>query len=98
MYSSLKDEKLKLLEKDNVELEFGNSSLLEEFNNSFKQKAQHYLRTRLKNDLIEFRLRISENAKTNTNILYTPQDKYKYLSEKNPLLDKLRQDFNLDYE
>ncbi len=98
MYSSLKDEKLSLLEDNNVVLEFGNSSLLEEFEHSFQQRAKYYLRQNLKNDFIELELKISEQAKTNTNILYTPQDKFKYLTEKNPLLEKFRQDFNLDYE
>lgn len=98
MYSSLKDEKLSLLEDNKVVLEFGNSSILEEFDHSLRNRAEYFLRNNLNNDLIELTLKISVHSKKNTNILYTPQDKFKYLSDKNPLLEKFRQDFNLDYE
>jgi DNA polymerase-3 subunit gamma/tau len=98
MYSSLKDEKLKLLDNNEVVLEFGNSAILDEFEQTYRQRAKYFLRRHLKNDFIELTIKITKENKKNTNILYTPQDKFKYLADKNPLIDKLRQDFNLDYE
>jgi DNA polymerase-3 subunit gamma/tau len=59
-----------------------------------------YLKEHLENDKIELRIMIKKEDDTqkNQNKLYTPQDKYKYMRNKNPDLDKLREHFNLDFD
>ncbi|MDR0994877.1 MAG: hypothetical protein LBL81_01145 [Tannerella sp.] len=53
------------------------------------------LRHALGNDLLRMRVVISETAQKR--VAYTPEEKYQYLVQKNPALEKLRQTFNLRY-
>jgi len=41
---------------------------------------------------------VEENEENQAKKLYTPEDKYKHMTNKNPKLDDLRQQFNLDFE
>ena len=54
------------------------------------------LREQLKNDLLKLKINIAKQSQTKKQ-LFTDTDKYKYLSEKNPNINKLRQQFNLDF-
>ena len=59
-----------------------------------KVELVNFLRKRLNN----FHIQITANKKEIKleNKLYTATEKYKYLLEKNPMLDDLRKTFNLD--
>ncbi len=52
-----------------------------------------YLREQLKNTRIQMRIRISENNEKK--LAYTSSEKYEHLLEINPVLGKLREEFNL---
>ena len=55
-----------------------------------------YLRKELNNYDIQLQLvMVTVEDKTN---LYTATDRYKHLAEKNPVINKLRQAFDLDIE
>lgn len=56
-----------------------------------------YLKEHLKNSLIMLDVEVVEEL-SNQQLVYTTTDKYNYLAEKNELLNKLKQNFNLDFE
>lgn len=56
-----------------------------------------FLKKNLKNHTLELNVSVlKENKKPN--VVYTATDKFKYLAEQNELLNKLKQQFNLDLE
>lgn len=60
-----------------------------------------YLRKELGNDRIALDILINEEKEednTQQKRLYTPDDKYKHMKNKNPELDGLREQFNLDFD
>jgi DNA polymerase-3 subunit gamma/tau len=68
----------------------------EEIINEHKTDFLNFLRKELNNYAIQLELRMTSlEEKTN---LYTATDRYKFLLEKNPQLEKLRQTFDLDLE
>ncbi|UZO80198.1 DNA polymerase III subunit gamma/tau [Aquimarina sp. ERC-38] len=74
-------------------LELPNHSMkadLEQIQNSFLQ----YIYKELNNYKVE--LVINVNEEVSKKYAFTPQDKYEKLKEKNPLIDKLRSEFDLD--
>jgi len=87
----------KPLLKDASIIEFTiNNKTLEEIINENKTSFLDFLRKELNNYSIQLELRMTTlEEKTN---LYTATDRYKFLLEKNPQLEKLRQTFDLDLE
>lgn len=59
-----------------------------------------FLRNELQNDKITLQTQIKEEDKATTNKkhLYTVEEKYQYLKQKNQLLDKLKNDLDLDFD
>ncbi|MGM0497829.1 MAG: hypothetical protein ACQESJ_07920 [Bacteroidota bacterium] len=59
-----------------------------------------FLRKELQNDKITLQTQIKEEGKdTNREKrLYTVEEKYQHLKQKNQLLDKLKQDLDLDFD
>ncbi len=75
--------------------------LQEEILNEVRHDLVGHLRTTLKNDYIQLKANIKaieEDEEQDGKRLYTDQEKLKYLMEKNPNLDKLKQTFNLDLD
>jgi DNA polymerase III subunit gamma/tau len=73
-----------------------NNKTLEEIINENKTSFLDFLRKELNNYSIQLELKMTTlEDKTN---LYTATDRYKFLLEKNPQLEKLRQTFDLDLE
>ena len=60
-----------------------------------KERLLPFLKKHLKNDKIKIEVEISENPKQEQ--IYTPTEKYQYLLQLNPQLEKLRKKFNLDF-
>ncbi len=79
-----------------IEIEMSNSVQEDDFNLMIKADLSNFLRQELKNDNIKIVTFVPETNKEKT--LYTDEDKYKYLSEKNPNINKLKQRLNLDFE
>jgi DNA polymerase-3 subunit gamma/tau len=65
--------------------------------NEIRNELLANLKSELKNSLIDLKLIITENEDEN-NKLYTIEDKFKHMLEKNDALGKLKQEFNLDLE
>ena len=75
--------------------------LQEEILNEVRHELIAYLRASLKNDYIQLEVAIrvlEEEEGIDAKRLYTDQEKLKFLMEKNPNLDKLKQTFNLDLD
>ncbi|MFO8022566.1 MAG: hypothetical protein R6U65_08875 [Perlabentimonas sp.] len=73
------------------------SQLQEEMFNEIKNDLLVFLKKKLENNAIsvETSIKAHENQK---NKLYTVEDKFKYLSELNPQLIRLKQQLNLDFD
>ena len=81
-----------------LNIEFRNNALVDEFKKQHKTDLLSFLRNELNLDSIEIKEVILEAEEQSKARYYTDLDKLKYMIEKNPALQKLRQDFNLDFE
>ncbi len=97
LYTTLSTRKPELNPGYRIEISFHNSDQKEDFTNNVKHFLLNYLKRELKNSKITIETSLEE-IETNTRKLYTPEDKFKFLHKKNPLLGKLKQDFNLDFD
>jgi len=79
-----------------IEIEMSNKVQEDDFNLMIKADIANFLRQELKNDNLKIVTFVPETNKEKA--LYTDEDKYKYLSEKNPNINKLKQRLNLDFE
>jgi len=61
-----------------------------------KNEMVNYLKRELQNSTIDFIIEITQTETKKR--LYTDTDRFKYLCEKNPLLEQLKQKFSLDFE
>ncbi|MCB9013589.1 MAG: DNA polymerase III subunit gamma/tau [Bacteroidales bacterium] len=81
-----------------VEVHLENSTLQEDFILNVKAQLQTFLRRELKNDAIHLSVIIADYEDNSKKMVYTAEEKFNYLAGKNPLLNKLKQDFNLEFE
>jgi DNA polymerase-3 subunit gamma/tau len=98
MWVTLKNIEPKLLENCIIAVEMNNGSQLDDFNNSVRNDLEKYLRLELHNNKISIEARLTESLENNQHKLYTSEEKFKYLSEKNPALASFRQKLNLELE
>lgn len=97
LYNALKSEKLVMLNEQHAELSVMNKSL-EQVLLKIKSRIVNFLRDKTGLFQLEFSFKISEkNTDDSGEYLYTDRDKYQYLLKKNPNLEKLKNDFDLDY-
>lgn len=80
-----------------IELLLDNTAQLDEFNKNVKNELTSFLKQELKNSFLNIsaRLDVQENGKK---MIYTTEERFQYLSKKNPALNRLKQQFNLDFE
>lgn len=76
-----------------IHLEFPNYTIKTEVERA-KFELLEFLRTNLKNHDID--LDITVNEKVEKKYAYSPREKFEKLKEKNPLIDRLRKEFDLD--
>lgn len=81
------------LESSTIHLEYPNSTIKLEVERA-KYGLLEYLRKRLHNYDIDLAIEVNETAEKR--YAYTPREKFEKLKEKNPLIDTLRQEFDLD--
>jgi DNA polymerase-3 subunit gamma/tau len=81
-----------------ISINLNNRDQLEDFNSSTKPELEKYLRRELQNDLITIEAELPEPTGPAQVRLYTSEEKFKYLSKKNPVLSKFRQNLNLELE
>ncbi|MBN2612684.1 MAG: DNA polymerase III subunit gamma/tau [Bacteroidales bacterium] len=97
-FSTLKTQVPVLKEGYIAEVTLLNQAQADDFNQRIKGELLAYLRENLKNNLLTFDIRIPEEPQTNGRRPYTAEEKFRYMADKNPLLLKLKQEFNLDFE
>jgi DNA polymerase-3 subunit gamma/tau len=81
-----------------IVVEMNNRVQLEDFNNSTKNELEKYLRSEMHNGDIRIEASIIESPQNEQQKLYTSEEKFRYLSEKNPALVAFRQKLNLELE
>jgi DNA polymerase III subunit gamma/tau len=91
--SSLNTELPTLLPDHTIGLELPNSTMKKEVERE-QGELLSYLRKHLHNHRIQ--LKISVNEETAKRFVYTPAEKYEKLREKNPAIDLLKQEFDLE--
>jgi len=87
----------RLEDKWRVIVEMENANQKEDFVTYLKPDIQKYLRETLRNDRISINAIITESGPTD-NKPYTDEEKFKYLSDKNPNLNLLKNKLGLDFE
>jgi DNA polymerase-3 subunit gamma/tau len=85
--------------KDDYHIELGlNNKLQSDYlRENIKSDLERYLRDELRNKKIRLDLVVEDNGENGKKI-YTSEEKFDCLRQKNPSLDKLKQEFNLDFE
>jgi DNA polymerase-3 subunit gamma/tau len=97
-FSILKSQQPNLKDDHTISITLINKSQAEDFNLRIKEGLLDFLRNNLQNKLITIEINVTEDAANNGKKPYTAEEKFKYMANKNPVLQKLKQDFNLDFE
>ena len=87
--------KPELIHKNKIRYEFA-SLTMERSIEGCKEELLQFLRKALNNYGIEMETYIGENKKDT--LPYTPEEKYNYFASKNPLVKKLKENLDLDYD
>ncbi|GGH65074.1 hypothetical protein [Phaeocystidibacter marisrubri] len=95
IYNTLSRHEPKLLDKTIIELVLDNKTQ-EGYLQSGRADLMAFLRTELKNFKVELKTVITESEQVKS--LYTPDEKYRHMVEKNPLLAEFRKKLDLDLE
>jgi DNA polymerase-3 subunit gamma/tau len=97
MYSFLKNHLPELQDQFQIIVNFNNSAQMDEFVTEIKKELTDYLAQALDNNVFSIIPRLPEKSDAGKK-LYTQEDKYEYLRQKNPAIEKMKKDFNLDFE
>ena len=97
MYTFLKNHLPEMRDEFQLIVSFNNSTQLDEFILEIKKELTDYLSKMLDNNVFMIIPELPEEISGGKQ-LYTQEDKYKYLRKKNPAIDQLKKDFNLDFE
>lgn len=97
LYVALKANNPQMIDNRNAELKVTNKSL-EQALVKLQSRIVSFLRKELQNSGFELNIQVeTKNDNENSNFLYTDRDKYKYLVQKNPKLEDLKNTFDLDF-
>ncbi|MDC6389953.1 DNA polymerase III subunit gamma/tau [Maribacter sp. PR1] len=91
--SNLNTDIPKLREDFTICIELPNSTMKKEIERESYELMGH-LRTKLNNHFIQLQIKVNESSAKK--FAFTPEEKYQKLREKNPTLDLLRKEFDLD--
>ncbi|MGB5273761.1 MAG: DNA polymerase III subunit gamma/tau, partial [Flavobacteriaceae bacterium] len=83
----------KILKGDTIWIELPNDTMKKEVERE-QNKLLDHLRSKLNNHRINLKITVNEEAAKK--YAFTPEEKYQKLREKNPAIDLLRQEFDLD--
>jgi DNA polymerase-3 subunit gamma/tau len=92
-YVVLVNRELEMDENFNIKIQLDNNIQVDQLN-SFKTDFVDYLRRSLKNNLIMLEATVA--ATETKKIIYTSDDKLKYLAQKYPIVDELKKRFGLE--
>ena len=93
MASTLNTDVPKLINENTIWIELPNSTMKKEIERE-KYDLIEFLKSKLNNHFIN--LKITVNEEIAKNFAFTPEEKYQKLREKNPAIDILRKEFDLD--
>lgn len=85
-----------ILPDKTIELRLDNSALKETFDHNFKSRLENHLRETLGNAGIKLTTIVESTERGD--ILYSVDQKFNHLANKNPALKDLKKTFNLDFE
>jgi DNA polymerase-3 subunit gamma/tau len=85
-----------ILNENQLELTFDNQSQAEEFSTELLNQLQAVLRHGFDNSNLTISIKVE--AQEGQPLIYTTEDKFRYMIEKNPALLKLKQRLGLDFE
>jgi len=85
-----------ILPDKSIELKLDNSALKETFDHNYKSKLENHLRETLRNAAIRITTVVESTERGD--ILYSVDQKFNHLVNKNPALKDLKKTFNLDFE
>ena len=97
MFNAMKDQNPRLGEDFQVVFEMNNSSLEDVFNKEVRFDLLKFLRRELNNSNIQINI-VIKPAEPGKSLLYTSEERFEYLSKKNPELNKFKQQLNLDFD
>ena len=96
MSSIIKAMKPEIEDETNIILELSNKAQKDYFDQKYKHDVIEHLKKKLSNSKIQLHTKVGE--KTDNDTPYTDEEKYRHMAEKNPALDKLRNELGLEYE
>ncbi len=97
LHNMLKSQKPLLKENFNIKINLENPLQAETLSKKYYEML-HFLKNELQNDQLDISWEVLKEETPKKNKLYTAEDKFKHLEKKNQNLQKLKQDFNLDFE
>jgi DNA polymerase-3 subunit gamma/tau len=98
MAVTLKSFQPKITDNCIIVVELNNRSQLEDFNNSTRSDLEKFLRHEMHNNKISIESNLIESTDIPQVKLYTNEEKFRYLNQKNPVLATFRQKLNLELE
>jgi DNA polymerase-3 subunit gamma/tau len=81
-----------------IAVTLNNRSQLEDFNNSTKADLENFLQREMQNNRITIEANLLDSPDAPQAKLYTNEEKFRYLSQKNPVLATFRQKLNLELD
>ncbi len=98
MAVSLKNSKPRIEEGCRITVELNNLSQLEDFRNNTQNDLEKFLRRETRNIQLRIEAALAETKESVSVKLYTSEEKFRYLSQKNPSLASFKQKLNLELE
>jgi DNA polymerase III subunit gamma/tau len=98
MSVTLKSVKPRIKDAHTVIIDLNNRSQLEDFNNNTRQELEGFLQMELKNNQLCIEANLLESDEATQAKLYTNEEKFRYLCQKNPVLVSFRQRLNLELD
>ncbi|HHJ09914.1 MAG TPA: DNA polymerase III subunit gamma/tau [Bacteroidetes bacterium] len=88
-----------MIDEKNIRIILENKNLKEDFEQNLKPDLMDYLKKELDNYGIRLHIEVEKNTGgTSSRKPYTPEERFVYLAKKNPELQNLKRQFDLDFE
>jgi hypothetical protein len=98
MYSAMRSQEPNISGGDTISFSFINNTQLQEFKEKIRPLIVAFLKDRLNYSEIKIEADIHKDEKQSQAKFLSEVDKLKHMTSKNPVLQKLKQEFNLDFE
>ena len=98
MAVSLRNAKPRIEAGCRIAVELNNLSQLDDFRNNTQHDLEKFLRREARNIQIHIVAEMTEAKESASVKLYTSEEKFRYLSQKNPALANFKQKLNLELE